>query len=90
MGEQVDRATTEAQDAAIEAAVLAHLLAIHPTQLTAAELAREVAGPEADFAARDAIERAARDLAGVGLLHRNGDLLTPSRAALRCAELLDR
>jgi hypothetical protein len=90
MGEREDSTTTEAQDAATEAAVLVHLLAIHPTQLTAAELAREVAGAEADFAARDAIERAARDLAGVGLLHRNGDLLTPSRAALRCAELLDR
>jgi predicted transcriptional regulator len=84
-----DSATTEGQDAATESAVLQQLLAIHPTQVTVAELVRELNGPEADFAERDAIARAVRDLAGVGLVHRNGDLLTPTRAALRLAELLD-
>ena len=89
MGREDDRATTGAEDTATESAVLQHLLSIHPAQLTVAELVRELAGPEAEFAQRDAIERAARDLVAVGLLHRNGDLLTPTRAALRAAELLD-
>jgi hypothetical protein len=89
MEEREQSATTEGQDAATESVVLRQLLTLHPTQVTIAELTRELAGPEADFAARDAIERAARDLAGAGLLHRNGELLTPTRAALRFAELLD-
>jgi hypothetical protein len=90
MAERDESATTGAQDATTESAVLQQLLAIHPTQVTAAELVRELAGPEVGFAERDAIERAVRDLAGVGLVHRNGELLTPTRAALRFAELLDR
>lgn len=85
-----ESASNEAQDAAVESAVLQQLLAIHPTQVTVAELVRELAGPEAAFSERDAIERAVRDLAGVGLVHRNGDLLTPTRAALRFDELADR
>jgi hypothetical protein len=89
MGERDESVTTGAQDAATEAAVLQQLLAIHPTQVTVTELVRELAGSEPEFAKRDAIERAARDLVGVGLLHRNGELLTPTRAALRAAELLD-
>ncbi|HEX8753649.1 MAG TPA: hypothetical protein VF731_09565 [Solirubrobacterales bacterium] len=89
MEERDQSATTEAQDATIESIVLRQLLALHPTQVTVGELIRELAGPEADFAARDAIVRATRDLAGVGLLHLNGELLTPTRAALRFAQLLD-
>ena len=46
-------------------------------------------GGVAGFDHRDAIERAARDLAGVGLLHRNGELVFPTRAAFRFSELLD-
>lgn len=85
-----ESATTGEQDAAIEAAVLRQLLDLHPTQVTLAELIRELAGPEADFAARDAIERAVRDLSGAGLLHRSREFVVPSRAALRFSLLLDR
>jgi hypothetical protein len=77
------------EDETIEAAVLRQLLALHPVQLTLAELVREVAGEPEDFAARDAVERAVRDLAAAGLAHRSGDLVLPSRAALRCEKLLD-
>jgi predicted transcriptional regulator len=76
------------QDTTIEAAVLRQLLALHPVQLTVEELAREIGGESADFAQADAVERAVRELAGTGLAHRNGDVVIPSRAAMRLDELL--
>jgi hypothetical protein len=82
--------TTRAADDATEAAVLTVLLDLHPTQLTLEELVREVAGEDARFAERDAIERAVRDLGGAGLLHRVEERTFPTRAALRFNELLDR
>ena len=66
------------------------MLDLHPTQLTLAELVREVGGERPSFAERDAIERAVRDLGGAGLLHRHDDFVLPTRAALRFSELLDR
>lgn len=80
--------TPGAEDTAIEAAVLRQLLALHPVQLTLRELQREIAGEAGDFALTDAVERAVRDLAAAGLAHRSGDVVLPSRAALRLDELL--
>lgn len=74
-------------DTALEAAVLSQLLALHPVQLTLAELIREVAGEPAGFEQSDAVERAVRQLTAAGLAHRNGDVVLPSRAALRMEEL---
>ena len=74
----------------MESAVLQHLLALHPVQITLAELTREVTEDPEQFAQRDAVERAVRDLAGAGLVHRSNDFVLPSRAALRSSELLDR
>jgi hypothetical protein len=85
-----DSWTNRAADTATEAAVIQHLLDVHPSQLTTAELIRELCGEELGFAERDAIERAVRDLVGVGLLHQRETLLTPTRAALRLSQLLDR
>jgi hypothetical protein len=82
--------TTQAADDATESAVLTVLLALHPTQLTIAELVREVAGEQAGFAERDAIERAVRDLGGAGLMHQVDQRTFPTRAALRFSELLGR
>jgi hypothetical protein len=76
------------RDALVEAAVLQQILFAHPSQLSLEELRRELTGDEGDFSERDAAERAVRDLAAAGLLHRSGDLLTPSRAALRFDALL--
>lgn len=84
-----DNRTTKDDDLGIEKAVLQRVLEVHPAQLTVAELVRELAGEEPEFAERDAIERAVRDLSGVGLLHRNDDFLMPTRAALHYSELLD-
>lgn len=85
-----DSGTTQGDDITTESAVLQQLLDIHPAQLTVAELVREISGERAGFAERDAIERAVRDLGGVGLLHRRDDFVAPTRAALRFSELLDR
>lgn len=84
--------TTWAEDEAMESAVLRQLLDLHPARLTLEELTREVVsgGGSSSFAERDAVERAIRDLAGAGLLHRGGEFVAPTRAALRLSELLDR
>jgi hypothetical protein len=79
---------TAGEDALVEAAVLRQVLLLHPTQVTLEELIREIAADPDAFAERDAIERAVRDLARAGLLHRGGELILPSRAALRFDELL--
>jgi hypothetical protein len=89
--DEIDRIRTPmAADDATESAVLQQVLALHPAQVTAAELAREVGGESPGFAERDAIERAVRDLTGAGLLHSRDGFVLPTRAALRFSELLDR
>lgn len=85
-----ERGTTEAEDAATESAVLLRVLDLHPAQLTLPELIRDVGGEGAEFRQRDAIERATRELTGAGLLHRQGEFVLPTRAALRFSQLTDR
>lgn len=85
-----DSWTTSEGDVATEAAVLQLVLNLHPTLLTVNEIVREVAGEDPDFAERDAVERAVRDLSGAGLLHHKDTFAIPTRAALRFSELLDR
>ena len=81
--------TNEGEDARLESALLQRVLDLHPTRVTVAELIRDLAGEEPDFAARDGIERAIRELTGAGLLHHtDDDFVTPSRAAVRFDELL--
>jgi hypothetical protein len=80
--------TTHSDDSAIEAAVMRQLLALYPVQLTPDEVVREVAGEADDFALRDAVERAVRELCAAGLAHRSGEVVLPTRAALRLDELL--
>lgn len=77
------------EDAVTEEAVLGLLLDLHPAQLTLAELVCEVSGGRSDFAATDPVERAVLKLSAAGLLNRNGEIVIPSRAALRFYELLD-
>jgi hypothetical protein len=89
MDETEDSRTPATEDAATESAVLQQVLELHPVQVTVAELVREVGGESPGFAERDAIERAVRDLIGVGLLHGGSAFVIPTRAALRFSELLD-
>jgi hypothetical protein len=80
--------STGEEDKAFESAVLQHVLFLHPAAIALEDLVRELGGDGNSFAERDALERAVRDLCGVGLLRRSGSLLLPSRAALRFDELL--
>jgi hypothetical protein len=81
--------TNEAEDTRIESAVLQRVLDLHPTRVTTDELVRDLAGEEADFASRDGVERAIRELTGAGLFHRtDDDFVTPTRAAIHFGELL--
>jgi hypothetical protein len=82
--------TTTTDDEGVQSALLRHLLEQYPDRLTQNELLREMVGERAAFAERDAVERALRELEGVGLLYCNDDFVTPTRATLRLSELLDR
>ena len=69
-------------DCATQAAVLMLVLATRPNLLALEELIREMVADPDDFAERDGVERAVRDLIGAGLLHRSGELVLPTRAAV--------
>jgi hypothetical protein len=90
MKQREETRTTWAEDESVESAVLRQVLDLHPTRLTQEELLREVSGGRSGFAEHDAIARAVRDLAAVGLLHQGEEFVAPTRAALRFNELLDR
>jgi len=64
------------EDSAVQRAVLGQVLDAHPKQLTIPDLAREIDQG-------DAVERAVRDLVGVGLLECRGISLRLTRAAIR-------
>jgi hypothetical protein len=51
-------------------------------------IVRELGGQPESFALKDAVERAVRELTAAGLAHRSGEVVLPSRAALRFDELL--
>jgi hypothetical protein len=76
------------EDAEVEAIVLRQLVLLHPTQMTVGELIVDIAADPEAFSERDAIERAVRELARAGLVHRTGEFAIPTRAALRLNELL--
>ena len=68
-------------------AALAVLLDAYPAQLSIDELVRELTDRPDEFAPRDAIDNAVRDLVGAGLLHRHGSFVFATRAAVRFDEL---
>lgn len=79
---------TASEDDRDQAAVLAYVLALHPTHLSVRDLVREVSAGAAEFAESDRVERAVRDLVGAGLLHNASELVVPTRAAQRFDTLL--
>lgn len=79
--------TTASEDAVRERNVLMAVLEVHPGQLTEEELVREFADSPEEFRSRDGFSRATRDLVAVGLLHRCGQFVLPTRAAVRIKEL---
>lgn len=77
-----DPATPAAEDRKDEIAVLAFLLAEYPNQLTIPEFSWALNPRSEEFAEGDAVERAVRQLVGVGLLHCRDGFVVPTRAAL--------
>jgi hypothetical protein len=65
-----------------EEAVLRHVLTEQPTILRLCDLIRELAKDPREFGHRDAVKRAVRDLIKVGLLHRQGECVLPTPAAV--------
>jgi hypothetical protein len=79
--------TTGDEDDRDQATVLREILFIYPEPITLGELIRKMIVTPTEFSERDRIERAVRDLNACGLLHQNGGLILPTRAAVRCHEL---
>lgn len=77
-----ERATTAAQDIKDRARVLREVLDLYPETLTLDELVRELTVDSVEFQERDRVQRAVRDLIAGGLIHRVGDLVLPTRAAV--------
>jgi hypothetical protein len=81
---EASNATDDTQD---EGMVLSHVIDAHPTTLRLSDLLRELGEPE-DFAKRDRIERAVRELVKAGLLFRCEGAVLPTRQALYAYEVL--
>jgi hypothetical protein len=81
------KAATAAEDLKEERAIFVHLLEKFPQTLRLSDLIRELDG-SGDFARRDSIERAVRELIRGGLLFRCSGAVLPTRASLRAYELL--
>jgi hypothetical protein len=83
-----DDAPTAEEDLRDQGIALMHVLHRHPTLLTIPDLVREITSGEGDFGEGDNVERAVRDLTGVGLFHCANGLAVPSPAALRFLAIL--
>src|SRR3954447_19167040 len=87
IGAANEGATTAAQDVKDRARVLREVLDLYPETLTLDELVRELTIDSVEFEERDRVQRAVRDLIAAGLLHRVGDLVLPTMAAVNFHEL---
>lgn len=81
-------ADNAAEDRREEGAVLRHVIAVHPATLLLSDLIRELGDPS-DFAQRDGIERAVRELVKAGLLFRCEATVLPTRQALYLCDVLE-
>lgn len=86
MQDQPTAASNAAEDSQGERIVLVQVIEAQPTALRLSDLIRELADPE-DFAKRDGIERAVRELVKGGLLFRCEGAVLPTRQAIYAYEL---
>jgi hypothetical protein len=87
IGAAHEGATAAAQDVRDRARVLREVLDLYPETRTLDELVRELTVDSVEFQERDRVQRAVRDLIAGGLIHRVGDLVLPTRAAVNFQEL---
>lgn len=87
MHDQRKAAGNVAEDLKDERAILVYVVETFPQTMLLSDLIREVGDPE-DFAKRDGVERAVRELVMGGLLFRCEGTVLPTRTALRAYELL--
>ena len=87
MHDQPKAASTAAEDTQDERVVLVHVIESQPTTLRLSDLIRELGDPD-DFAKRDGIERAVRELVKGGMLFRCEGAVLPTRQALYAYEVL--
>lgn len=83
------RTTAGAEDDRTEAAVLREVLFLYPESMRLEELIRQITIASAEFPEVDQVQRAVRELIAVDLLHQVGDLVLPTRAAVRFHELAE-
>jgi hypothetical protein len=81
-------ASNAAADRREEGAVLRHVIEVHPATLLISDLIRELSEPD-DYAERDGIERAVRELVKGGLLFRCEGAVLPTRQALYLCDVLE-
>lgn len=72
-----------------QAVVLTFVLALNPDHLTIPDLAKTLNEQPRDFKRSDAVERAVRDLTGVGLVEIDSGRVQPTAAALRFIEIIE-
>lgn len=82
--------STHAQDIRDQAVVLTFVLTLNPKHLTIPDLARSLHAEPRDFKRPDAVERAVRDLTGIGLVEIGSGRVQPTAAALRFIEIIER
>jgi hypothetical protein len=80
---------THGQDIRDQAVVLTFVLALNPQHLTIPDLARSLNGESNGFKRPDAVERAVRELTGVGLVEIGSGQVQPTAAALRFIEIIE-
>jgi hypothetical protein len=68
-------------------AILTFVFELHPAHIHLDEMMKEMARDPANAADRDDVNVALNDLVRVGLLHRQGEFVFASRAAVRGHEL---
>jgi hypothetical protein len=78
-----------ADDIRDQAIVLTFVLTLNPDHLTIPDLARSLTAEPGDFKRPDAVERAVRELTGVGLVEIDSGLVQPTAAALRFIEIIE-
>ena len=80
------RSPSEA-DAELEAVTLTTVIERHPSLLSGDELCQEVAEDPTNLVEQDAVRNAIRELVRAGLLQRSGEIVLPTRAAIKFKEL---